>query len=783
MQPKKILLIHSFEPLLPYSAIVNQSILSTLRAGLTVPVEFYSEYLDLARFPDKSCIKGLRDLFYQKYGRHPVDLVIVFLDPALGFVQEHGQGIFDDIPIVFLTVEKYQIARRTLNSNTTGVLMQIDPQGTLDAALKLQPDIEQVVVISGTHNNDRAYEKTVREEFSKYAGKIKFSYINNLPLEEILTRVQNLPARTILFFVTMFQDGAGAAQIPAIVVSKISKAANVPVYGLFETYMGHGIIGGHLVSFERQGEKAAEIGLRILNGEKPANIPIVNGPNNYSFDWRELKRWGIPEVALPTDSIIRYKVPTTWELYKWQVIGIVSFCLIESSLIFILIVQYSRRKKVEDTLRKARRHLDEIIEHLPDPTFVIDADGKVIAWNRAIEQMSGVPKKEMIGKGNYEYARPFYGEQRPIIIDLAFLSDEEFEKRNYDAIHRSADTLYGEVYVPNTYGGKGAYLSATASRLRDTAGNVTGAIESIRDITERKLAEEALQTNEARLKAIFDSVQDLIFIKDANHRYLVINNYFQKRFQVDPSIFLGHTDAEIPIYENKDMTGAIILGTDALVLQGETVHSELTHRVFGTLITFDILKTPVRDAQGNVTGICGVCRDITERRRIEDENRSLEERLNRAEKMEALGTLAGGVAHDLNNVLGVVIGYAELLLSNVSESDPTRPHLVNVMKGGERAAAIVQDLLTLARRGVSTRQVLNLNKIISDCQQSPEFEKLYSYHSKIKFKTDFEPDLLNISGSSIHLGKSLYNLVSNASEAMTKGGIVTIQTTNQYLDK
>jgi CheY-like chemotaxis protein/two-component sensor histidine kinase len=141
------------------------------------------------------------------------------------------------------------------------------------------------------------------------------------------------------------------------------------------------------------------------------------------------------------------------------------------------------------------------------------------------------------------------------------------------------------------------------------------------------------------------------------------------------------------------------------------------------------------------------------------------------------------VAHDLNNVLGVVIGYSELLLMDADKSRSIGPSLVKIMNGAQRAAAIVQDLLTLARRGVTGRDVLNLNKIIADCQQSPEFEKLSSYHSAVKIRTDLEADLLNVSGSSVHLGKTLFNLVSNASEAMPKGGIVTIKTANQYLDK
>jgi PAS domain S-box-containing protein len=176
-------------------------------------------------------------------------------------------------------------------------------------------------------------------------------------------------------------------------------------------------------------------------------------------------------------------------------------------------------------------------------------------------------------------------------------------------------------------------------------------------------------------------------------------------------------------------------------------------------------------------------RDITNRKRSEEEKRSLQERLQRAEKMEALGTMAGGVAHDLNNVLGVVIGYSELLLMDADQSRSISPRLVNIMNGAQRAAAIVQDLLTLARRGVPSREVLNLNRIIVDSQESPEFERLFSFHSSVRIKTDLDPDLLNVSGSSVHLRKTLFNLVSNASEAMPKGGILTIKTANQYLDK
>jgi len=182
-------------------------------------------------------------------------------------------------------------------------------------------------------------------------------------------------------------------------------------------------------------------------------------------------------------------------------------------------------------------------------------------------------------------------------------------------------------------------------------------------------------------------------------------------------------------------------------------------------------------------GTTGLSREITKRKRAEEERRSLEERLNRAEKMEALGVLAGGVAHDLNNVLGVIIGYSELLLHGEDKSSAVRPQLEEIMKGGQRAAAIVQDLLTLARRGVLGRDVVNLNGIIADFQKLPEFQSLSSYHPSVRLKYDLEPGLPNIAGSSVHLGKTLFNLVSNGCEAMPRGGILTIGTANQYLEK
>ncbi len=161
----------------------------------------------------------------------------------------------------------------------------------------------------------------------------------------------------------------------------------------------------------------------------------------------------------------------------------------------------------------------------------------------------------------------------------------------------------------------------------------------------------------------------------------------------------------------------------------------------------------------------------------------LEERLHRAEKMEVIGTMAGGIAHDLNNVLGVLVGYSELLLENVSEDDELKTYAGNILTSGQKGAAIIQDLLTLARRGLSISKVVNLNDLVSDYIRTPEFATLKTFHSQVDFELNLAPHLTGIKGSPVHLGKTITNLITNAAESIEDRGRVIISTENCYLEQ
>jgi len=175
--------------------------------------------------------------------------------------------------------------------------------------------------------------------------------------------------------------------------------------------------------------------------------------------------------------------------------------------------------------------------------------------------------------------------------------------------------------------------------------------------------------------------------------------------------------------------------------------------------------------------------EMSERKRAEEERVKLEVQLQRAQKMEAIGTLAGGVAHDLNNILSGIVSYPELLLLDLPEDSSFRKPLLTIQKSGQKATAIVEDLLTLARRGVAVTDVVNLKAIISDYLKTPEFNELKIFHPNIQFEVNLDKDLLNILGSPIHLTKTVMNLICNAAEAMPDGGKTVISTSNQYIDR
>ncbi len=306
----------------------------------------------------------------------------------------------------------------------------------------------------------------------------------------------------------------------------------------------------------------------------------------------------------------------------------------------------------------------------------------------------------------------------------------------------------------------------------------------IREEKKRRNAEAALRKSDERFRAIFNSTFQFTGLMTPDGILIEANQTALDFAGIRLEDIINRPFWEARWWRGDEGRVKQLKQAISRAARGEFIRYEVELQGAGeTTAIIDFSLKPFRGQDGEVALLIPEGRDITEHKQIEEEKRKLEERLQRAEKMEALGTLAGGVAHDLNNVLGIVVGYSEMLMDEIGESSPLRDNVTKIMAGGQRSAAIVQDLLTLARRGVQSKSVFNLNNTIMDCQKSPEFEKATSLNPHVRIKTVLEADLLNIMGSPIHLGKTFINLVANAVEAMPGGGMLTIATSNQSLDK
>ena len=354
-RPLNVLLLFASPRLTPAQIAIDEAFRSTLTSRVSAPVFFYTEYLDLTLFRGDEPGPELRALLTQKYRGVKLDLVVALASRALRFAVQNRAALFPGAPIVFASVDRTALGDLPLADDVTGIWLNLDWTGTLDAALRLQPDTRRAVVITGTSGIDRVWRDAARRQLGgdRYHGRVAIDYPTDLSLDQILQHVAALTPHTIVLFGTVSRDATGQNLVSAEVVRRVAASSRVPVYGPSETYIGGGIVGGSVVSFHGQGVRAAELATRVLGGDRPRGANVA--ANAYVFDWRQLRRWGLDETRLPAGSEVRFRTPSAWDSYKWPVLGGVAIVTLQAALIVGLLVNRRQRRRAQQALAERLR--------------------------------------------------------------------------------------------------------------------------------------------------------------------------------------------------------------------------------------------------------------------------------------------------------------------------------------------------------------------------------------------------------------------------------------------
>ncbi len=743
---ESVLLLNSYHQGMAWTDAITSGVASVL-SGHDLRVE----YLDAKRHIDARYLELMRGLLFKKYQGRPPRVIVSSDDHALAFLLEHRGTLFPEVPVVFCGVNDYSESLLDGHERITGVVEAFDIRQTVDMALRLHPSCQQLIIINDTTKTGRANRRVIERLLPDVSQHVDVTFLEDVTMSDLLTQIGALPASSLVLLMSFNRDAAGQVFDYDASIGHIAQACKVPMYGIWDFYLGKGIVGGMLTNGRAQGELAAAMALQILDGARPDDIPVVTqSPNRWMFDHRQLVRHHIDESQLPDGSVIANRPRSLYQDYRTQIWSTVSAfaALVLLSLFLIFNIQKRRgiekdllesqqlilgvtsnipgvvyqffadadkrfgfrfisekaidlfglqpsletffddfcrcipnedvqafinsidtaverctpwhyqgrfirpdsgatiwfsgnsiphregdmivfdgvlmditaAKTTEQKLRRSERQMAQIIDFLPDPTFVIDTHSRVIAWNRAMEDLTGVDAETMIGKGDYEYAIPFYGSRRPVMIDLVRDWNEKTAKQ-YNHVQQKGDRLFSETKAPHRPIGNRHYKN-TAGPLYDEQGNVVGAIETIHDITERRAAEAAVaelhattQKSLAFIQALLSAIPNPVFYKDIQGRYLGCNQAFADLMGVTEDDIQGKTVHELwpsekaAQYHRKDL--------ELIAHPGRQVYESSVTDRDGRERQVILAKDIFYDDQGKVAGIVAAFTDITDLRQAE----------------------------------------------------------------------------------------------------------------------------------------------------------------------
>jgi signal transduction histidine kinase len=354
---KRVLVLHSFgQDFAPYNEV--GSAFRTELARLSPGVEFYEASLETARFAEHKNEAPLVGYLSALFSEQNMDLLVSVGGPAARFCLRQRESLFPSIPFLAIGVESRWVEGASGAREAAAVPVTLDLGASIENILRVLPDTKEILVVLGGSPLSKLWLAETKREFERFSDRVQFTWTNEWSLEEMENRLSKLPPRSAIFFGELSVDAAGVPHARHSGLERLHRAANAPIFGLFESQLGRGIVGGPLVPLTRAGEEAAAVAQRVLDGESAASIvtPPVTA-SVLAYDSRELERWGIPSGRVPPGARIGFRHPSVWDEYRGPLLLGLSIVALQSALIGGLFVQRARRRLAEEEARALARRL------------------------------------------------------------------------------------------------------------------------------------------------------------------------------------------------------------------------------------------------------------------------------------------------------------------------------------------------------------------------------------------------------------------------------------------
>lgn len=619
-QAKRVLIVQSFGGVAPPFTTHSVAFETELAKRMGEPVDLDEVSLDVARYATPESEKAQVEFLRKRQANWQPDLVAPVGSPAGIFVAQHRDELFPkSTPVIYMGMDKRRLPPGALRENAAFVGESFDLPGVVEDILQVAPATTNIAVVIGASPLEQFWKTAIQEEYLRFTNRVSFTWWDHLSFDQMLDRAAKMPQRSFILLVLLMRDANGVTHNSNKALKDLHAVANAPINGLFEYQMGLGIVGGRLYQAALEGEEAARIAAEALHGQAVTNYPpLLIGPRQPAYDWRELRRWNINEANLPPGSLVEFRRPTNWERNKGRYLLVAFVCGGEALLIFFLLANMAKSRRAERSMAEIEARFRRAADSAPVMIWMSDTTKLCTFLNKTWLEFTGRALEQDLGNGWAEGVHP---ENRAACVRTY---EEAFEARREFAMEYRLRTASGDF----------AWVLVQGVPRYGSNNDFLGYIGTATDITAFKEAEE-------RWRSVVECAPNAMLMIDGDGKIAMVNAQTENLF--------GYTRAELIGQRAEMLTAAHINGHSSKNgADGANFFRDLLPRVGGgkelfgrrkdgSLVPIQIGVSSVNTSKGKLQ-LASII-DLTERVAAEAKLRENEQRMMLAAEAAHLGML------------------------------------------------------------------------------------------------------------------------------------------------